>query len=616
MTDRSGMRRSYLAAGVFVGLAVLHVVLTRLCWARIPLQTDTGMWAYIGGRILDGALIYRDLWESKPPGIYYTFAGVEWLFGGGAVTALVWLDAAVSLAVFVVVFRLARRFASPAAAGGAVLLLSGVFCHRVLADWGDNLEKFVALFEILACVLVTGAIVRREGGGSEFDRRDADGPHLKNNNSNNKNDRRDADGSHLKNNNSNNKNDRRDADAPRATGWTLIRFFTAGLCCGLAALFKQTGIVFLLAATIYLIWERFTRGSGVSVRRSVAAIWAGAAVVWVPVVGWMRAVGVFDEFYQQVVQYDLTRAASGDLERTRLLTWEHWRQVGLHLKLAAALLAPALIAVIGWMITRRQHRTRENVMVDTGFNTCMRLVAGYWVLATLVYLVAPYGYGHYLLQAAPAAAVLVAWGIDRAAAGAIGRPWAVAGAAAMLVGLVPQGDHFRFTIRGDTPNRAYAAQRGRMDRLVALLEEHTRPEQSVMLWDPDYAASFAARRRTPLECSNSDVIFKGKINRLSPSMDALIARLDADPPDVIVDRTPARASREADGEPVLLATRAGFSLLETPDDGHPMREGRMLAPLKRWVRLHYGGQERIGGCTFFYRGRAWRNWREVLLPDG
>ena len=72
------------AAALAVGLAVLallHVVLTRLSWAQIPLQTDTGMWAYIGSRILDGARLYRDLWESKPPGIYYTFAAMIRLFG-------------------------------------------------------------------------------------------------------------------------------------------------------------------------------------------------------------------------------------------------------------------------------------------------------------------------------------------------------------------------------------------------------------------------------------------------------------------------------------------------------------------------------------------------------
>jgi hypothetical protein len=40
----------------------------------------------------------------------------------------------------------------------------------------------------------------------------------------------------------------------------------------------------------------------------------------------------------------------------------------------------------------------------------------------------------------------------------------------------------------------------------------------------------------------------------------------------------------------------------------------MLAPLKRWLRGSYGGQQHDGDCTIFFRGRAWRTWQEVLLP--
>ena len=87
---RSGLHTAIALA--FAGCAVLHVLLSRLSWLGIPLQTDTGMWAYLGGRILDGALPYRDLWESKPPGIYYTFALVEWLSGIGRDGPLFWLD--------------------------------------------------------------------------------------------------------------------------------------------------------------------------------------------------------------------------------------------------------------------------------------------------------------------------------------------------------------------------------------------------------------------------------------------------------------------------------------------------------------------------------------------
>ena len=91
-----GGRRPALHTSIAVGfglLALVQVIATRLSWVGIPLQTDTGIWAYIGGRILDGALPYRDLWESKPPGIFYLFALVERLFGIGRDGPLLWLDA-------------------------------------------------------------------------------------------------------------------------------------------------------------------------------------------------------------------------------------------------------------------------------------------------------------------------------------------------------------------------------------------------------------------------------------------------------------------------------------------------------------------------------------------
>jgi len=400
-------RRSDLIAAGLATLAVVHVVLTRLSWADIPLQTDTGMWAYIGARILDGARLYRDLWESKPPGIYYTFAAVEGLFGRAAVPALLWMDAALSLAVLGLTYRLARRFASRTASAGAVCLLSIVFCHRVLADWGDNVEKFTALFEVTACLLLLDGVQRRR--------------------------------------------------------WTW-RLPAAGICCGAAALFKQTGVVFLLTATIIPVWGRLQFGvlSGCW-KRAIVGLWIGAAVVWIPIVLWMKSTGIFDSFWEQVVRFDLQRMATG--EQSRLLTPEHWLRVAAGLKLVVVLFGPALIVAFWWSWplvrsakktnrlgappplgvgdgtrdrsissgTSLDRRERLNACdIKKGFDVSRFVIIGYWGLATVPFVIAPYGFGHYLLQAAPAAAVMAAWLFDGVFAGTgpatdlttTGRRWA------------------------------------------------------------------------------------------------------------------------------------------------------------------------------------------------
>lgn len=46
-----------------------------------PLGLDQGLFAYIGQRIPHGDLPYRDLWDSKPPGIFYTYTLLFQLFG-------------------------------------------------------------------------------------------------------------------------------------------------------------------------------------------------------------------------------------------------------------------------------------------------------------------------------------------------------------------------------------------------------------------------------------------------------------------------------------------------------------------------------------------------------
>ncbi|MCK5535045.1 hypothetical protein KAI68_08005, partial [bacterium] len=32
---------------------------------------DAGSFAYIGEQILEGKILYKDIWSSKPPGVYY-----------------------------------------------------------------------------------------------------------------------------------------------------------------------------------------------------------------------------------------------------------------------------------------------------------------------------------------------------------------------------------------------------------------------------------------------------------------------------------------------------------------------------------------------------------------
>ena len=53
-------------------LAALLIV--RLPSLTQPMGPDQGLYAYVGQRILQGELAYRDAWDQKPPGIHYVYA--------------------------------------------------------------------------------------------------------------------------------------------------------------------------------------------------------------------------------------------------------------------------------------------------------------------------------------------------------------------------------------------------------------------------------------------------------------------------------------------------------------------------------------------------------------
>jgi hypothetical protein len=65
-------------------LGISSIILVVGCAALLPAFSfgrDQGIYATVGSGILAGKVPYRDLWDFKPPGIFFVFAGAEALFG-------------------------------------------------------------------------------------------------------------------------------------------------------------------------------------------------------------------------------------------------------------------------------------------------------------------------------------------------------------------------------------------------------------------------------------------------------------------------------------------------------------------------------------------------------
>jgi 4-amino-4-deoxy-L-arabinose transferase-like glycosyltransferase len=75
-----------------------------------PFGVDQGIYGYIGERILDGAVNYRDVFDHKPPGIHYAYAAAFALFGH-KMSSVRLLDLLAAIATAFGLYALGRQWA-------------------------------------------------------------------------------------------------------------------------------------------------------------------------------------------------------------------------------------------------------------------------------------------------------------------------------------------------------------------------------------------------------------------------------------------------------------------------------------------------------------------------
>ncbi|MHB8626240.1 MAG: glycosyltransferase family 39 protein [Aggregatilineales bacterium] len=108
---QSSFRQPY----VWVLLVLLLTTILSVPELAAPISGDTGIYAYIGRALAHGQVLYRDVWDFKPPGIYYLFALLFRVLPDSLmtlrVTSIIFIDIGVLGCWF-----LARRFFTPTTA--------------------------------------------------------------------------------------------------------------------------------------------------------------------------------------------------------------------------------------------------------------------------------------------------------------------------------------------------------------------------------------------------------------------------------------------------------------------------------------------------------------------
>ena len=151
--DDLGQKPQHSRTWFIAGLVV--VLLRALPSLRYPIGRDQANFFMIGQGLLHGQLLYRDLWDIKPPGIFYismvivkVFGHVMWSMG---VVDIIWL-----LIISICIFGFAKHYLGAPAA--AVAMVSNALWH---CSWGyihvAQCETFITLFVFMAYFILMSA---------------------------------------------------------------------------------------------------------------------------------------------------------------------------------------------------------------------------------------------------------------------------------------------------------------------------------------------------------------------------------------------------------------------------------------------------------------------------
>jgi 4-amino-4-deoxy-L-arabinose transferase-like glycosyltransferase len=136
-------------------LAFLVAVLIPFSPSYFPVPTrDAGLFLYAGKIIRQGGLPYLDIWDQKPPLIFYINA-LGLVLGGGSAEGVYWLKVALLLAGAAIGFRAMRRsFGVIPALFGTLVWMS---YRPLLTKEGNIAEEYALPLQLAALALVVSA---------------------------------------------------------------------------------------------------------------------------------------------------------------------------------------------------------------------------------------------------------------------------------------------------------------------------------------------------------------------------------------------------------------------------------------------------------------------------
>jgi hypothetical protein len=134
-----------------LGVIVLGAFCIRSVAIAEPLGIDQSLWASAAKGMSHGQRLYRDVWEQRPPGIYWIYLTGFRVFGWTPAT-VVWLDIVASAATCVLLSGVARSLSNAFTAMLAAALYATLTMPAWLYGHGGFLERSVCETFITTCV--------------------------------------------------------------------------------------------------------------------------------------------------------------------------------------------------------------------------------------------------------------------------------------------------------------------------------------------------------------------------------------------------------------------------------------------------------------------------------
>jgi hypothetical protein len=131
--------------------AAAGAILIRVVSTAEPLGIDQSLWASAVRGMSRGQLLYQDVWEQRPPGIYFVYLWGFQVFGWTP-AAVAWLDLLAAAVTTVLVWHIGRRAADPLCGAVAAALYAVFTIPAWLYGYGGFLERSVSETFIIVCV--------------------------------------------------------------------------------------------------------------------------------------------------------------------------------------------------------------------------------------------------------------------------------------------------------------------------------------------------------------------------------------------------------------------------------------------------------------------------------